>query len=449
MADDSATQDRAITRDEGLAKNPIRNRMVVDRVSVGSGYASVDDVLDVVSRARDVFHSFVGQTLHRSYKRVPIYLVDGWIVKALGYFTSVGGRPGERGGVATGTADTAGSASAFASIHALYTELDRFSRSAEGLSVLKVIGLVGYLKQECDDLLERKARGRSETASLELLVGVLRSFLSDAQRIREMLSRDDHFKGQVNHEFFEELKARHDALLLAIENFVEGPVPHLAGVSFNASGRGGLLFDDIPELEIKAPAVVLAPHNIAIWAEGMPYHPSLSADLSTWFGCSRRDLAPFAIGMSNVLQHELTHAMLRVPNDAPDEGYRLSQDRQYTQDPGFEEGLANFVASIATARSLIKSHHGTRGPEAIDMDSSRNRKAFATWRDVIEWTYADYFRERTDPFMQTWERNARDLRAFSGMVAMFATRHGEMNWDQAARALESGVIATTGREGRR
>ncbi|MGB5832937.1 MAG: hypothetical protein WBG92_13235, partial [Thiohalocapsa sp.] len=82
--------DRAITdyTEDETHKNPIH----IQQRSYG-GPLDAEQLKRVVARARDFFHTFVGTTLRRRYRRaVPIYLVDDWVVKALGVFMERGGR---------------------------------------------------------------------------------------------------------------------------------------------------------------------------------------------------------------------------------------------------------------------------------------------------------------------------------------------------------------------
>lgn len=82
MADEESEERIIEVRKEPLSKNPIRVRLDVDLPTL-----PVDVLTGMVSKGRDFFHSFISQTIRRRYQRPPIYLVDSWVIDALGLFT--------------------------------------------------------------------------------------------------------------------------------------------------------------------------------------------------------------------------------------------------------------------------------------------------------------------------------------------------------------------------
>lgn len=448
MKGEDLASERSPLRDEGLSKNPIRDRMALDEIPV-----SRDELHDMVARARDVFHSYIAHTVHRAYKRPPIYLVDGWVTHALGLFTRAKGavtidprRPGAQGGSHTLENGPPG---AFAGIYALYRSLNQLRREFHGLSVIKMSDTEARIVEGCAALLARKASFPDDTSVPRELFDLLDAVKADAHALRSLLEQNVQLHGRVNDEFFARLSGSVDALGKAVSIFAREPAPQLHGMSFDPSRFGGLLLEDIPDLDIQAPAILLAPSRIAGWSEGAPMDSAAKIDGSLWFGARSPDHLAFAIGISNVLQHELTHAMLRLPNDAPDDEYAQSQDWQYARDRGFEEGIANYVATLTTASSLLKSQREIRGTPPLNMNSATNRKIFDAQRPLLYWTFAHYHEAETREFLEAWDSSSRDFRAFSGMLAMFATQHGNTDWDQSRQALQQLHVATTGLGGRR
>jgi hypothetical protein len=441
MADEAPGAERRLSREEGLTKNPIRDRMLLDRAPVAR-----DELHEIVARARDFFHSFIGQTVHRSHKRATIYLVDDWVTDALGYFTRAGGAAldaaeGHGGAHFTEGAFVGSTGSAFAGVIQIFTALRAYRESLRGLSVIWMPGFEDAVVKACSDVLAQKAHPEIDDAQTRLLAA-LAAGEADAATLRSLLSQSVQLQARVNVPFFEGFTASTADLRRAVEDFLHGATPVLSGVSFDAGGVSGLLLEDIPELDIQAPAIVLAPARIARWSEGAPLGRSMKLDPALWYGARGADSLGFAVALGNVLQHEMTHAMLRLPKDNDDRSCAGSQDLQYRRSPGFEEGIANFVACLTTLATLVKSRTGVKGAAMPDLNTRAHKALYAEFGDLIAWTYADYHDRETKAFLGAWEKMEHDVRAFGGLLAMFATRHRAINWEHTLHQLADGSITT-------
>lgn len=430
---DDDEREGSVLRDEGLSKNPIRNRMSMDRLDIRS-----DDLTEMVARARDLFHSFISQTVRRRYKRPPIYLVDGWVTKALGFFTHDGVNavaPGSSGTPSSTPTSTGG----FGAVAALFAALNSFLAVVNGLSVLRVAELQDELRSGCLALLAERGAVDDVRASVKCL-------LREGRSLRALILTSPDLGPRLDEDFFERLERTALALLKSIEAFIHAPRPHLSGVSFDDSRFGGVLFDGIPELDIEGPAIVIAPSHILAWSDDvgedlMRHHSDTSR---MWLGARKPEQFRFAMALSNVVQHEMTHAMLRLANDAPPESDQAgSQWALYRRNPAIEEGIANFVAVLTMMTALLKSSGNLSGPKMIDFTSRKSGRVFDSLRPFIRWSYENYHAETTEAFLNAWEGNARNFKSFAGLLAMFATDHASIDWDAAVVRLAQGEVSTT------
>lgn len=430
---DAEESRRTLVRDEGLSKNPIRDRMRIDVLPVPR-----DELWDMVVRARDFFHTYIEKTVHRAYKRPTIYLVDGWVTQALGYFTMCDQPAGQ---TASGHKESEEQAkpSVFASTVDLFKALGEYLTEVRGLSVLMIDEHVKNVQTLGVELL-------ADAGKLDDLRDEIMKFMNQSFIVQAILETHVKLQGKVNEAFFERLSECAQILLVAAEVFASGPRPTLRGMSFDPKGFGGVLFENIPELDITAPAIVIAPTRIASWVERMPNvaRNTLRAviDVGTWFGARNDESLPLAVGIANVIAHEMTHAMLRLPNDVAEDHTHRSQDVAYRENPGFEEGIANFVACLTTANALVKSQHGTMNSALPELGKT-HRAVYNTFRPLIRWTFEGYHDEPTERFLTAWESNARDFKAFSGMLALFATKHPQIDWLKTEHELQHGVVSTT------
>ncbi|MBK6534320.1 MAG: hypothetical protein IPF99_33555 [Deltaproteobacteria bacterium] len=280
---------------------------------------------------------------------------------------------------------------------------------------------------------------------------------SDGSSIHEELDRlghrMDYLERHVSEAFHEEVnrslfRAYHAGAetLRAADAFAVAGLPDIEGVGFDSSRHGGVLMESIPELDIEAPAIVIAPANIVKWAATMPtdWAQHCTDASRIWLGARFKADLPLAAAIGNVVQHEMTHAMLRLANDAPEESDQSgSQHALYRRRPDIEEGIANFVAALTTSMAVMKSLSGVIGPKPLDLTTKRHGPTFAKLRPLIAWTFANYYDETSDAYLNALDGNARNFKAFGGLLAMFATDHASIDWDATAEALTRGVISTT------
>ncbi len=426
-----------ITRDESMSKNPIRQRMGMDRLAIPP-----DRLTDLVARARDFFHSMVGQTLRRRYKRPPIYLVDGWVTQALGLFTT--------GDIHRGPSRGAGprsGASPFQSVHAIFAALERVLESIAGIRVLDLQQDAQKLEHCCFQILQGQA-GPAE------IHGLGASVLNLVERALIVLSEDRALKGYVRDDFRRELLQALRALEGAAESFQRSGPPAMDLVSFHPERHSGVVFQSIPELDIEGPAILVSPSSILHWSRGMPRLPGWLLErqrsregLATWFGLRHPEEAPFALALANVVQHELTHAMLALPNDPVEEEDALHHGhiRLYHELPQFEEGFANFIAALGVNTALLKAHFGIRGNQMPGLASNKYGPPFDELRPLFHWSYERYHEKATEQFLHAWECNGRNLKAFSGLAAVYATDVFKNDWEKTFEALAQGRVSTGSR----
>ncbi len=147
-----------------------------------------------------------------------------------------------------------------------------------------------------------------------------------------------------------------------------------------------MIFEDIPELDIEAPAILLSPSAIAWWSSDTLRRPPV-VTASPWLGNARPDSARLALALGNVVQHELTHAMVALPSGAdPDREQIVHQWALYRDHPGIEEGMANFIAAIVTANTIGVASRILRHHQVVDFKKSPHE--WSSLRDFVASTYA-------------------------------------------------------------
>lgn len=430
---DEDERDGSVVRDEGLSKNPIRNHM-----SVGIPSLRPDDLTEIVARARDQFHSFISQTVRRRYKRPPIYLVDRWVTDAFGFFTQADVNIRSAGGASPGPRPP-GVPGKFEAVARLFDSLQRFLSTVDGLSVLQVRERQEHLSALSHALLGDLSGAREACR-------VVHGFRHDAFAVQSVIGRDPTLSPQLNGEFFAALDQRSDELIGAIERFARAERPVIAGISFEPGRHGGVLLESIPELDIEGPAIVISPSRISEWAASMPleWTPRFSEASRTSLGARRPEHVGLAMAIGNVVQHEMTHAMLRLANDVPQEvDQSASQNALYRRRPEIEEGIANSVAALTMSMAVLKTAGNIIGPRLLDLTSKRHGRAFQDIAPLVRWSFANYHRAASEEYLHAFEDNARNFKAFGGLLAMFATDHASIDWDATYEALTHGVISTT------
>lgn len=412
-------------------RNPIRRNLRMYR-----GSLPVERLARVVACGRDFFHSFVAATLHRRYRRmVPIHLVDDWVVDALGVFMARGRRvlPG---------LELAGEVRGLEPLLDLFDRLRELQELVRGVRILRVDGPMAELTAHCDAIAGR----RGHLDQLELIAGQLGELV---QWAADALGRDPFLRPYVDQDFVMQLEDAVAALLAAARRAAQAPDPKIPGTGFGPGRFSGVLFGSIPALQIEGPAILLAPGRITRWAEGFQGLHAITedidgGDMEAWFGVSDRSHRAAAVGLVNVVQHELTHAMVALPNDAvqdPDELFRARWSL-YEEQPGFEEGLCDATAAVATGVALLKAHFGISGRGLPRLHRGRYERAWDNIFPALAETYAPYYGAETDTWLRAWESNKRDFGAFSGLVKLYATNFSGIDWEQTFREFQAGRIST-------
>ncbi|MGB5831485.1 MAG: hypothetical protein WBG92_05775, partial [Thiohalocapsa sp.] len=172
---------------------------------------------------------------------------------------------------------------------------------------------------------------------------------------------------------------------------------------------------------------LIAPLAVTAWATGFPGLDRITRDLQpdaseTWLGVRKPELRAIAVAIGNVVQHELTHAMVALPNDAVEDFDVLFRSRWsfYERAPQFEEGLCDATAALATTVMLLKARFGIVGRSMPNLNARRYSTAWDDFFPFSAQTYAAYHGAATDTWLQAWENNNRDFGAFSGLVKLYS-----------------------------
>lgn len=443
-------RDRAVTdfTDDETHKNPIYIQL-----RSYDGPLNAEQLKRVVACSRDFFHTFIGTTLRRRYRRaVPIYLVDDWVVKALGVFMHRGGRrvPGigprdelfEPAPVPDGQVHFHGNVGELESLLAMFDALGRLKSLAGGAQLLRTGALLGELTILCDEL----AAGSEEVDKIGRVCGDLDELI---RRATATLVAEPSLRQAVDVGFAEQVARALEAVLSAARRAAAMPPPSVPGTGFGPGRSSGVLFGTIPALNITGPAILVAPAAITRWASRFVWLDHVTRDLpddasDTWLGVSEPNLRAIAVALGNVVQHELTHAMVALPNDAVEDFDVLFRDRWsfYDRAPEFEEGLCDATAAVATTVMLLKARFSIVGRSMPRLNARRYADAWRQFFPAIRETYADYYGKATDTWLQAWENNNRDFGAFSGLVKLYSTNFAGIDWDKTFIEFEAGRIST-------
>jgi hypothetical protein len=428
------------TEDDGK-KNPI-----FVRLRMYEGTVPVELLPTVIAIGRDFFHSFISGTVKRRYRRiVPIYLVDDWVVNALGVFMGKGHRviPEEP---KKGQLDLSKRIE-LKQLAALFDGLQKLQRLVNGVRLLKLSKLIGDISQICHLI----PGGTADLVQLETLAQELERLVRSAATA---LVRDELLSIHVDRNFVDQLRQATDQLVKlahsAHKASKESP-PGVPGTGFDKDRSSGVLFGSIPALNIEGPAILIAPNAVTKWANkfiGIKNFVSELPDegMEQWFGVSNTDHRVAAVGLVNVLQHELTHAMVNLPRDPVQDETSLfyARWRMYTENPRFEEGLCNATAAVATGIALLKAGFNITGPALPNLNTHKYRKPSDYLFPLLEETYANYHRDATDVWLRAWHNNNRDFGAFSGLVKLYATNFNGIDWKKTYQEFEAGRISTGG-----
>jgi hypothetical protein len=442
--------DREVTdfADDDTRKNPIHIQL-----RSYDGPLSEEQLGRVVARSRDFFHTFVTTTLRRRYRRlVPIYLVDDWVVNALGVFVERGGRrlPGIRHEesplgsrrVQEGQIRFHGAVEGLEPLLEMFAGLSRVEAMLGGAQILMCGSGLKSLKSLCEGL----AAGSHHVEAIGRVCAEIEALVS---RATETLLKDPAVADAVDETFCDYLGSELDAVLQAAQRAAATPPPAVPGTGFGPGRWSGVLFGNIPALNITGPAILVAPRAVTRWVREFGrldwmLHELNPDGMDTWFGVHEPEHFTAAVGLSNVVQHELTHAMVALPND-PVEGFEALFEARwsfYQRAPGFEEGLCDATAAIATTVTLLKARFGITGRKMPRLHEGRYAQAWDQCFPAIAETYAAYSGPDTDTWLQAWHNNNRDFGAFSGLVKLYSTNFSGSDWDKTFDEFKAGRIST-------
>jgi hypothetical protein len=432
------------------SKNPIR---VILRDYKGP--IPIENLVSIVASSRDYFHTFVSMTLRRRYRRlVPIYLVDEWVIRALGIFMAKGRRCLPPAASFQTRAETKfGDFDLSAEVHGVgpwiefFKALHGFDELLGHVQIIKLADLRSQIRATAVAALDDSSKRQelqyliSEAANIVAKVG---------HRLRTSKIVDKY----LNESFVNHVISAKAALLIQLNRLPTGTdswqLPEIPGISFGEQRPSGILFGSIPSLDISGPAILLSPTAIIGWSQ-QSQQGSIFMDrvplpgLESWFGVSRSVDIAAVVAISDVVLHELTHAMIALPNDPVQKPSELfaAHWKFYSKAPGFEEGFCDALAVIATGIMLLKAAKDLKGKELPRLEHSTN----ALFRDTIfpslQWLYQDYYGKETNDWLNAWTKNKYDFGAFAGLVKMYSTNISDMNWDATYAAMQQGVISTT------
>lgn len=427
-------------RDEAINKNAIRNRMRMDHTELAP-----DRLSGIVSVGRDFFHTFINGTLGRRYKRPPIYLVDGWVIGALGAFMDRGRRslPGSRASQQVrGELELGAPLVGLSPALSLFQALHQVQGLLQRVSLLKIDGATHRL----EDLCLKLAIGDGDVNELAYEVQQLVELVD---RAVAALRRDLLVGPHVNNDLQPLLRDAVDTMMRSASAVLSAPLPNIPGTGFTGRRPSGVLFGSIPELDIEGPAILLAPASITAWSRQFDELRRVGerlapASMELWFGVRQAHQLPAALALVNVLHHEMTHGMVSLPTDPVQDEYELFAERWrfYDQHPNFEEGFCDATAAVCTGVTLLKALHDIKGRDLPRLNTGRYSNDWDQVARALTPLWADYYGEATSTWLQAWDGNKRDFKAFSGVISLYATNFGGLDWMRTFTAFQQGQIST-------
>lgn len=454
----------ATVREEGTSKNPIRIRLHADRERMNP-----DHLTGMVAKGRDFFHSFMAQTVRRRYRRSPIYLVDAWLPEVLGLFTREHGAGLPSPDSLRAGAEAFPAIEGFEPVVALFHAVEAVNEHLAGVRLLQVAEVAGDLEAAAVRLVATPRDNTTPSEQLWLLgaspergPGARSKEIDEIDRqcraVEQLVDRavsvlhdDEMLRPHVDLRFAKDLEKRLETLMDAARDVVRSEPPEIPGISFEPGRGSGVLFGSIKELDIEGPAVLLAPRSIRKWAretldDYVRVHPISLQGRTEWFGARSDEDLLFSFALGNVLQHELTHAMLALPNDPGQDVVEMNGQRDafYQKRPDFEEGLANFTAAVCSTMQMMKAQRDVRGANLPMLHKGVYHDLLGDYEGFMRATYQAYHTESTDVFLQAWRANKLDYRAFAGILHMYATNSGSSIGPGSSRGSRG---ASSGRAG--
>jgi hypothetical protein len=136
--------------------------------------------------------------------------------------------------------------------------------------------------------------------------------------------------------------------------------------------------------------------------------------------------------------------MVGLPTDPVEDAARLFVQRWrfYDEHPEFEEGFCNATAAVSTGVTLLKAMFEIKGRGLPRLHEGRYAGAWDGMFDALKPTWRTYHGDATDIWLNAWDKNKRDFKAFSGVIGLYATNFGGFDWMQTFDAFQQGQIST-------
>lgn len=423
--------------------NPIVSYLRNDREEVEKYYTEYN-LSKVVESANGHFHKYLKSLLMNQHQSLSIYLVDDAVIDALGLFQSDGKIPVHAPDVVRHLPPHSGEddqlKSVFEASIRLRSAADRVCRITKLFGAINVTAELSLLQKTVGALYKRCKRVKSRRQGLEKFSS---EELGSEGELREKLYKIVDELERIFANGFSLLHGRNgllpsqyidDNLLnkkilpileeirLACREWrcMNYSTAAILGIDTDRS-LGGVLLADLPidkDTTIEAPAVLIAPRAIIDWAKGWIKLPISLSDKQ------RNDFA-----IENVVAHELTHAMLTLSKKNPSPQEAAAKWKLYSDIPGLEEGMANFVAALISMDS-----------DVVKKTKYRNGDYPKALKELALLTYKGYHDEETDLFMDNWEKRNYDLHALAHIFWVFSVDIERYDWKQFLIDLRAGSV---------
>jgi hypothetical protein len=325
----------------------------------------------------------------------------------------------------------------FERLSALLLPIGEFTRTARQTGVLTFEDLLAKIWDLAVALPTLAEPGARRAASADLFA-LVQEIVDAGRRLYDRLDADKLLGPRVQRRWLEDIVRLSRTIEGTLETFtLSHPTAAIRG--FGSSRHSGLIYEDIPSLDIRAPAVLLSPAAILRWSrDDLPAAPVERPN--SWLGNTQAKDARFALAIGNVVQHELLHVLVSMPSAGmePDAAQFRHQWKLYCDAPEVEEGMANFVAAVVTANSIALVRSEVRHHQVVDF-----RKAQEAWMlagPFVHALHGKYYQGATEAYLGTWVRRDHSMGDFGGALHAFSTHLKHTHWGRFLEALHEGKI---------